>query len=229
MYTFGTKTFYMSYENKFPWFLVTECMTLFFPDIFTARKRSLGQGYIFTGICHSVNRGGLPQCMLGYTPSARETPPAKKTPSRETPLPGRPPSARETPCQGDPPPKRPAPLPRRPPSRPTPRGKLRGFRSRPIAKGELRGIRSRPTPKGEIEGDQIQAHTQGGNWGGSDPSPHPREKLRGIRSRPTPKGGIQGIRTRTPPHEDYCCILVFYIFLFATRWKQTFNEYILIY
>ena len=28
--------------------------------IFTARKRSLGQGYIFTGVCHSVNRGGLP-------------------------------------------------------------------------------------------------------------------------------------------------------------------------
>ena len=28
---------------------------------------------------------------------------------------------------------------------------------------KLRGIRSRPTAKGEIEGDQIQAHTQGGN------------------------------------------------------------------
>ena len=26
-----------------------------------------------------------------------------------------------------------------------------------------RGVCSRPTPKGEIEGDQIQAHTQGGN------------------------------------------------------------------
>ena len=44
-----------------------------------------------------------------------------------------------------------------------PRGKLRGIRSRPTPKGELRRIRSRPTPKGEIEGDQIQAHTQGGN------------------------------------------------------------------
>ena len=29
--------------------------------------------------------------------------------------------------------------------------------------GKLRGIRSKPTPKGEIEGDQVQAHTQGGN------------------------------------------------------------------
>ena len=51
------------------------------------------------------------------------------------------------------------------------------------------GIRSRPAPKGEIEGDQIQAHTQGGNSGGSDPGTHPRGKLRGIRTRP----------------HDYCC------------------------
>ena len=59
-----------------------------------------------------------------------------------------------------------------------------------------------------MEGDQIQAHsqggngggsdpgpqahTQGGNGGGSDPGPHPRGKLRGIRSRPTPKGEIEG-------------------------------------
>ena len=33
----------------------------------------------------------------------------------------------------------------------------------PHPRGKLRGIRSRPTPKGEIEGDQVQAHTQGGN------------------------------------------------------------------
>ena len=46
----------------------------------------------------------------------------------------------------------------------------------------------RPTPKGENEGDHVQAHTQGRNWGGSDPGPHPRGKLRGIRSRaPPPK------------------------------------------
>ena len=37
--------------------------------IITARKRSLGQGNIFTPVCHSVHRGwGLPQCMLGYHP-----------------------------------------------------------------------------------------------------------------------------------------------------------------
>ena len=82
---------------------------------------------------------------------------------------------------GDPPARvTPPPLPgRHPPPGPHPRGKLRG-------------IRSRPTPKGEIEGDQIQAHTQGGNSGGSDPGPHPRGKFRGIRSRPTSKGEIQG-------------------------------------
>ena len=28
-------------------------------DIFTARKRSLGQGNIFTPVCHSVHRGGV--------------------------------------------------------------------------------------------------------------------------------------------------------------------------
>ena len=43
-----------------------------------------------------------------------------------------------------------------------------------------------------MEGDQIQAHTQGGNGQGSDPGPHPRRKWTGIRSRPTPKGEIEG-------------------------------------
>ena len=51
---------------------------------------------------------------------------------------------------------------------------------------------SRPTPKGEIDGDQVQADTQGGNWGGSGPGPHPRVKLRGFRSRLTLKGEIEG-------------------------------------
>ena len=39
------------------------------PQLITARKRSLGQGNIFTPICHSVHRGvpppgGLPQGVL---------------------------------------------------------------------------------------------------------------------------------------------------------------------
>ena len=76
------------------------------------------------------------------------------------------------PCQGDLPR---SPLPRRPPSKETP----------------LPRIPPRSTPKGEIEGDQIQAHTQGGNWwdqiqahtqggnsGGSGPAPTPNNCCR---------------------------------------------------
>ena len=46
--------------------------------IITARKRSLGQGNIFAPVCHSVHRGGLPQCILGYQytpPTGADTPP----------------------------------------------------------------------------------------------------------------------------------------------------------
>ena len=99
------------------------------------------------------------------------------------------------PCQGDPLPRRPL-CQGDPPTRETP------LPGRPP---------SRPTPKGEIEGDQVQAHTQGGNSGRSDPVPHPRGKLResdpgphprgefrGIRSRPTSKGEIQGDQDQTP-------------------------------
>ena len=133
-------------------YLCTICLLA--SNVITARKRSLGQGYIFTGICHSVNRG---VCLS----ACWDTPP----------LPGRHPPARETPLPRRPPLPRTLLPPRRPPSRPHPRG-------------ELEGIRFRPTAKGEIQGDQIQAHTQGGNSGGSDPGPHPRGKFRGIRTRP---------------------------------------------
>ena len=75
-------------------------------------QRSCGQGYIFTSVCHSVHKGGLPHCMLGYPP-AKETPPGDP-PAKETPLPRRPPRQGDPPCQGDPPAKE-TPLPRRPP------------------------------------------------------------------------------------------------------------------
>ena len=39
--------------------------------------------------------------------------------------------------------------------------------------------------------DQVQVHTQEGNWNGSGWVPHPRGKLRGIRSRLTPKGEVK--------------------------------------
>ena len=111
------------------------------PTLEIVTARSLGQGYIFTGVCHSVNRGGLP----GRPPQG--DPPARETPSKETPPTG------EIP-QGEPPlgdPSKETPLPGRHPIQ------------APTQGGKLRGIRSRSTAKGEIEGDQIQAHTQGGN------------------------------------------------------------------
>ena len=41
----------------------------------------LGQGFVFTGVCDSVHRGGcLPQCMVGY-----HTPPGADTPQKQTP------------------------------------------------------------------------------------------------------------------------------------------------
>ena len=49
--------------------------------IFTARKRSLWKGNVFTRVCHSVHRADTPlpaQCMLGYTPwpsACWDTPP----------------------------------------------------------------------------------------------------------------------------------------------------------
>ena len=44
---------YASYWNAFLFILKL---------IFTARKRSLGQGNIFAPLCHSVHRGGIPAC-----------------------------------------------------------------------------------------------------------------------------------------------------------------------
>ena len=43
------------------------------PDKATVRCE-VCEGYVFTPVCHSVHRGCLPQCMLGYTPPG-QTPP----------------------------------------------------------------------------------------------------------------------------------------------------------
>ena len=42
-------------------------------------------GYVFTPVCHSVHRGTLPQCMLGYTPPSRQTPLRWTPPWADTP------------------------------------------------------------------------------------------------------------------------------------------------
>ena len=120
-------------------------------SIFTARKRSLEQGNVFTGVCDSVQGGGgawsQRVCLVsgggclvpgGYGPSM--------------------------PCRF---------------SGPHSRGKFRGIwlgggLQAHTQGGKLRGIWSRPTLKGEVEGYLVQAHTQGGSWGGSGPGPpHP--------------------------------------------------------
>ena len=61
-------------------------------------QRSCGQGYVFTRVCDSVNRGGV----SGQAPRAGRTPPTPGT--RQTPLAGRtPPGPGRPPRQGEPP------------------------------------------------------------------------------------------------------------------------------
>ena len=123
---------------------VVKALTCLIYNIITARKRSLGQGYIFTGVCHSVNRGGAP-----------------------LPL-----------CQGD--------------------------------QTHHGDSPSRPTPRGEIEGDQVQAHNQGGNSGGSDPGPHPRGKFRGIRTRHPPPPKRTTAAGGTHPTGMHSCLYLYF-------------------
>ena len=59
-------------------------------------QRSCGQGNIFTPVCHSVHRGGLPQCMLGYPPPD-QTPPEQTPPWDKTPIPDQTPLGPDTP------------------------------------------------------------------------------------------------------------------------------------
>ena len=66
-------------------------------SLITTRKWSLRQGNIFTPVCHSVHRGGLPQCMMGYhtTPPNQAPPPGPGTPRtrhHQPPGPGDPPN-----------------------------------------------------------------------------------------------------------------------------------------
>ena len=93
----------------------------------------LGQGNVFTGVCDSVHRRGLPQCMLRYHPlPPDQTPPGADTPpplgpdppgSRHTPLSRHPtPPWEQTPPEQTQPPRSRHPPPR---SRPPPPGSRR--------------------------------------------------------------------------------------------------------
>ena len=96
--------------------------------IFTARKRSLGQGNIFASVCQeffSQGRSAPLHAVIPPFPLARQMPPGKETPpgkadpsSKERPLTRRPP-ARQTPKQGDSPGKE-TPLARSPPGKADP-------------------------------------------------------------------------------------------------------------
>ena len=67
----------------------------------TARKRSLGQGNMFTGVCLST--GG--EYLTRYTPQEQTLPPGPGTPprSRHPPGPGTSPRSRQPPRPGTPP------------------------------------------------------------------------------------------------------------------------------
>ena len=71
----------------------------------TARKRSLGQGNIFIGVCQEFcSQGGLPQCILGYPPPQGQTPPRPPgpgTPARLGTPPEQTPPLREQSMLGD--------------------------------------------------------------------------------------------------------------------------------
>ena len=81
------------------WNLAREWFTAY--DIFTARKRSLGQGNIFTPVCHSVHR----EEYWAGTPPDQVHPPGPGTPQDQVhPLGlGTSPRTRYTPGQGTPP------------------------------------------------------------------------------------------------------------------------------
>ena len=52
------------------------------------RPQQSCKGYVFTPVCHSVHRGGLPQCMLGHPPGSKHTPLGAGTPNGAgTPIP----------------------------------------------------------------------------------------------------------------------------------------------
>ena len=65
---------------------------------FLPAATKLGQGNIFTGVCLSTGGGGLPQCMLGYTPPDQTPrsrhPPGPNPPRADTPPGTRPPWSR---------------------------------------------------------------------------------------------------------------------------------------
>ena len=121
----------------------------------------LGQGYIFTGVCHSVNRGGV--CSWGCVAPQEQTPPGSRHPPEQTstweqtPPGSRHPLRADTPLLEQTPPGADTPRSRHPPrSRPPQRQTPPPPRETPL-------LGPGPQPRGKLRGDQVQAHSQGGN------------------------------------------------------------------
>ena len=130
----GSETIYKHLENN----VNVHCMLW---SLITARN----EGYIFTGVCDSVQGG---RC------SRRVPAPGGSAPvgSARGPAPGGGLLLWGWSAPGG------VPAPGGSPGLHI-RGNLRGSGPGPHPREKLRGIRSRPTPQGEIEGDQVQAHT----------------------------------------------------------------------
>ena len=72
--------------------------------IYLPPATKFGQGYVFTGVCYSVNGGCLPQCMLGYHTPRDQAPSlgADPIPGPDTPREQIPPGTRHPPGPGTP-------------------------------------------------------------------------------------------------------------------------------
>ena len=75
----------MNMVPTFPDWQNSRTFPVCFP-IFTARKRSLGQGNVFTLVCHSVHGGevGFPACITGHTTKGGLHPGGLGRPFRDT-------------------------------------------------------------------------------------------------------------------------------------------------
>ena len=76
-----------SFQPKIPVWEILDSQLIMEREFFLPPATKLGQGNIFKGVCDSVNRGVLPQCMLGYHPHRPPIPPGADTtpPSRHFP------------------------------------------------------------------------------------------------------------------------------------------------
>ena len=88
-------SFHLLYFEKLQIFSIDLQLQKKVGDIFKEKHRillppatKLGQGNIFTGICDSVHRGGLPQCMLGCHPRTRHSPRPGTPQDQAPPRPG---------------------------------------------------------------------------------------------------------------------------------------------